>query len=63
MLRFEAVQSKRGKTSVQYRVEVIRRPPGEDREENIFSTTVTLVRVTALGKKTPLPRAQPPKAG
>jgi acyl-CoA hydrolase len=56
MLRFEALQSRRGRTSAQYRVDVFRRPPGTDREESIFSTTVTLVRVTPQGVKTPLPR-------
>jgi acyl-CoA hydrolase len=60
MLRFEAIQSHRGRTSVKFQVDVFRRPPGTECEESIFSTTVTLVRVTVRGQKTPLPRPKAP---
>jgi acyl-CoA hydrolase len=63
MLRFEAGQTHLGRTSARYTVEVFRRPPESDREEIVFSTTVTLVRVTARGTKTPLPKPKaPPRA-
>ncbi len=54
MLRFEARQTRRGRTSVRYLVEVIRRPPESAEETAIFSTTVTLVRVDEQGRKQPL---------
>lgn len=54
LLRFEAHENHRGHTSVRYLVEVFRRPPESADEENIFSTTVTLVRVNADGVKMPL---------
>ena len=54
LLRFEAAQTRRGQTSVRYRVEVIRRPAEAASETIIFSTTVTLVRVDAQGQKQPL---------
>lgn len=55
LLRFESSQCKRGNTSVKYTVEVFRRPHNGVQEEQIFSTTVTLVRVDSNGNKIPLP--------
>ncbi|MFO7534813.1 MAG: acyl-CoA thioesterase [Kiritimatiellia bacterium] len=55
LLRVEAEKNKQGHTSVHYRVEVFRKPPESAREEIIFSTIVTLVRVDAQGRKTALP--------
>lgn len=56
LLRFEAEQIGRGTTSVRYRVEVFKRPHDSTVEEQVFSTTVTLVRVDAEGRKIPLMR-------
>jgi len=55
ILRIESEQESRGRTSVRYRVMVFRRAPGSAADEPMFSTIVTLVRVNAEGRKTPLP--------
>lgn len=56
ILRFHIVHDSQGSSSVTYRVEVYSDEPGADEEKNIFSTTVTFVRVDQSGKKAPLPR-------
>lgn len=51
ILAVDAVRRKAGITSVQYGVEVFRRRLNTGEEENVFSTTVTFVRVDEQGRK------------
>ncbi|EIC23104.1 acyl-CoA thioesterase [Thiorhodovibrio frisius] len=55
VLRFDASESRRGTTSVAYRVIVFSDDLDTGAEMQIFSTCVTFVRLDAEGKKTPLP--------
>jgi len=55
ILAIDAVQSKRGVTSVSYEVEVFRKRLETGDQERVFTTTVTLVRVDEQGRKMSLP--------
>ncbi len=54
ILRFEIVRDRLGRTSVSYRVDVVRQALETGAEDAIFSTTITFVRVDADGRKTAL---------
>ena len=51
ILRFDAVQVRRGKTSLSYTVDVFSDAPGASSETLIFSTTVIFVNVDENGNK------------
>lgn len=55
ILRFNIRPIKRGRTSVQYSVDVFADAPGSTAETEVFSTTITFAQVDANGKKSPLP--------
>ena len=55
VLRFVASESRRGTTSIHYRVTVFSDDLATGAETQIFSTCVTFVRLDEQGKKTPLP--------
>lgn len=55
VLRFEIVKDRAGATSVQYTVTVFAKNIHTGKEEPVFSTNVTFVRVDNYGKKIPLP--------
>lgn len=54
ILRFDVVQTHRGRTSMNYRVDVWADEPGATTELKIFTTTVTFVNVDAEGHKVDL---------
>lgn len=56
ILRFNIRPIKRGKTSVQYSVDVFADAPGSSEETEVFSTTITFAQVDTNGKKSPLPK-------
>lgn len=56
ILRFHMQQADQGKTSVTYQVVVFADAPGADREQEVFSTAVTFVRLDAAGRPTELRR-------
>jgi acyl-CoA hydrolase len=58
ILRFDVVQTHRGRTSLQYQVDVWSDEPGASQEVKIFSTNVTFVNVDANGNKTELCRQE-----
>ena len=51
ILKFVVKLSNQGRTSVEYKVTVFREDTGQGKEESVFSTHVTLVRVGLDGKK------------
>ena len=51
ILRFDVIQTQRGRTSLHYTVDVWSDEPGAVAEVRIFSTTVTFVNVDAEGNK------------
>lgn len=55
VLRFDSQRLHSGNTSVQYMVEVFSKNIVSGREEEIFSTSVTFVRVDDCGRKQRLP--------
>ncbi len=55
ILRFNVLPLRQGVSSVTYRVHVYADEPGAMAEKLVFTTTITFVRVTAKGKKAPLP--------
>ena len=55
ILRFNILPVHRGTSSVSYAVNVYADAPGASEEKVVFSTKVTLVRINAEGKKSPLP--------
>jgi acyl-CoA hydrolase len=55
ILRFNILPVHRGTSSVSYNVNVYADAPGATEEKIIFSTKVTLVRIDAEGRKSPLP--------
>jgi len=55
ILRFNILPVHRGTSSVSYAVNVYADAPGASEEKIVFSTKVTLVRIDAEGKKSPLP--------
>lgn len=55
ILRFAVERERKGRSSVTYKVVVWSDEEGADREKEVFSTRVTLVRVDEKGNKTPLP--------
>lgn len=55
ILRFQIEQHKRGHSSVTYRVQVMADEPGAAKEQDVFMTRVTFVRVDAQGKPCDLP--------
>ena len=55
ILRFHVRRARQGRTSVSYAVEVFADAPGARREQSVFSTRVTFVRVGADGRKRALP--------
>jgi acyl-CoA hydrolase len=55
ILRFNILTVHRGTSSVSYAVNVYADAPGASEEKIVFSTKVTLVRIDAEGKKSPLP--------
>jgi acyl-CoA hydrolase len=55
ILRFHIRPIKRGKTSVQYAVDVFADAPGSTEESDVFSTTITFAHVDTHGTKHPLP--------
>ncbi len=57
ILAVDAVRSKTGVTSAAYEVAVFRKRLETGDEEQVFSTTVTLVRIDRQGRKSPLPVA------
>jgi acyl-CoA hydrolase len=56
ILRFNIQPIKRGKTSVQYTVDVFTDSPGSSTETDVFSTTITFAQVDGDGNKSPLPK-------
>lgn len=54
VLRFETTRTKEGRTSTTYQVTVHRLSLDEPVEEEIFQTSITLVRVNDSGNKIPL---------
>lgn len=58
ILRFDTEYASQGSTSVTYTVDVYADEPGTDstNEREIFSTTITFVRIDEKGKKCPLPK-------
>ncbi|WPL18498.1 aromatic compound catabolism protein [Thiorhodovibrio winogradskyi] len=61
VLRFDASESRRGTTSVAYRVTVFSDDLDTGAETQIFSTCVTFVRLDASGEKMPLPAPSTPE--
>ncbi len=59
ILRFHVAFVSQGKSSVTYQVDVMSDEPGSETEKNIFSTTVTFVRVDNEGNKCALPARGP----
>ena len=57
VLRFEATQTRQGRTSVQYEVNVYADDLDTGAEEAIFSTHVSFVCLDAGGRNAPLPQA------
>jgi len=55
VLRFEAIESCRGRTSLTYSIQVFADDLETGVEESIFSTCITFVRLDASGHKLPLP--------
>lgn len=55
ILRFNILPVHRGTSSVSYAVDVYADAPGATEEKIVFSTKVTLVRIDAEGRKSPLP--------
>lgn len=55
ILRFSILPEQQGRTSITYTVDVFADAPGATREEQVFSTRITFVRVDEAGRKTPLP--------
>jgi len=51
LLRFEAIRTREGNTSVQYTVDVFRHDIGSGDEESIFSTNTTFVCIDSQGEK------------
>jgi acyl-CoA hydrolase len=58
ILRFITERTHTGTTSVSYHVVVFKESIDTGSEEQVFSTTVTFVRVDEHGVKTPLPAAR-----
>ena len=56
ILKFVAEKAKSGNTSVQYFISVFRGRSKADKNELLFSTHVSFVRVDEKGKKKPLPK-------
>ncbi len=56
ILRFDIRHLQRGRTSVQYRVDVFADAPGANEETDVFSTIVTFAHVDRNGRKKPLPK-------
>jgi acyl-CoA hydrolase len=56
ILRFHIRPTKRGRTSVQYKVDVFADAPGSGEENDVFSTTITFAHVDTHGNKQPLPK-------
>lgn len=54
ILLFEINQSKTGKTSVQYQVNVFHQNSPQPQDNLIFSTHITFVRINKQGKKIPI---------
>ncbi len=54
VLRFDISRERIGHTSVTYRVDVVRRCLASGRDESIFCTNITFVRVDDQGEKLPL---------
>lgn len=55
ILRFHIKPIKRGKSSIQYSVDVFADAPGSSVEVDVFSTTITFAHVDTDGNKCPLP--------
>jgi acyl-CoA hydrolase len=55
ILRFHIRPNRRGRTSVQYAVDVFADAPGSSDENEVFSTTITFAHVDTHGNKLPLP--------
>jgi acyl-CoA hydrolase len=58
ILRFNIQPIKRGKTSVQYTVDVFADSPESSTETDVFSTTITFAQVDSDGNKQPLPKIE-----
>ncbi len=56
ILKFTAEKTKTGNSSLQYLVKVLRANCAYHKNETIFSTHVTFVRIDTEGKKIPLPK-------
>lgn len=56
ILKFVSEKSRKGNTSVQYRVNVMRSNNKGSKKDLIFSTHVTFVRIDEKDKKIPLPK-------
>lgn len=59
ILRFHIMPARRGRTSIQYHVDVYADEPGAARERLVFSNKVTLVCLAEDGTKRPLPDTSP----
>ena len=55
ILRFDVTKTRKGNTSVQYRISVFRGHSDHQGEDSIFTTCITLVRINENGEKIPLP--------
>jgi len=58
ILRFHIEKMTQGQTSARYNVTVLADAPGATQEQEVFSTSVTFVRLDHQGKPCALPRAQ-----
>jgi len=59
ILRFRILPLEQGNTSISYNVEVFADEPGGTVEKEVFSTSISFVRLDEAGNKTPLPRSGP----
>jgi len=55
ILRFHILPAHRGRSSIQYQVDVFADAPGAEKESLVFSNKVTFVSVDCNGLKIPLP--------
>lgn len=62
VLRFDSRRKRQGRTSVTYHIDVYRRPMEDQKEEPVFHTDITFVRVDRHGNKLEIGDA-PPASG
>ncbi len=54
IMRFSTTLRKKGNTSASFDVEVYAAPPGETKEDLVFTTTISFVSVDENGRKKPI---------